>query len=567
MGRCTYYSSNYSPHLIIDGHVDAGSSYSGWASAISSELAVSAPMDIQIGGYYNPTSRTGNALIRIIETSAISYTSLKVRIGIIESNITRSAPNGTTLHNQVFRDMTPNITGIPLTISLGDTIYISQAFTCPSPLVSANCELVAFVQTDQSGGSHRIFQGAKRNVMTMTYYMDPFTLISPPNGNTVSVCSPQLIWHHSIDSDSGYAVRYKALISVNSSFNPIFVTSDTLSDTTWTPGLCMPNGLYYWKVIAINGHAPDMPCTANFHFTIFEQSRLTAFNLVSPTNGDTVGICSPSLKWRRSTDPDSGYQVHYQVAISQSQAFETPFIVSDTLSDTTWTPPLCLPDGPFYWKVEAFAPHTINRACDSNFSFVVHERSRLTPFVLISPLSGDTVNICSPPLFWQRSADPDSGYAVHYQVYISQSPSFETPFVISDTLGDTTWTPPLCLPPGPFYWRVEAFAPHTIDLLSQMVFNFVVYEPPTGCAYVVGDANGSSSFTGLDVTYGVRYFKGGPAPTYSCECPPGSGQSWYVSGDVNGSCSFSGLDVTYMVRFFKGGPGPIPCPNCPPVHR
>jgi hypothetical protein len=87
----------------------------------------------------------------------------------------------------------------------------------------------------------------------------------------------------------------------------------------------------------------------------------------------------------------------------------------------------------------------------------------------------------------------------------------------------------------------------------------------SGYPYVVGDANGSGTFTGLDVTYSVRFFKGGPLPPYSCECPPG--HTWYVSGDVNGSCTFTGLDITYMVRYFKGGPAPIPCPDCPPAAR
>ncbi|HBC46281.1 MAG TPA: hypothetical protein DCZ43_04475 [candidate division Zixibacteria bacterium] len=87
--------------------------------------------------------------------------------------------------------------------------------------------------------------------------------------------------------------------------------------------------------------------------------------------------------------------------------------------------------------------------------------------------------------------------------------------------------------------------------------------PLTGCAYVTGDANGSSTFTGLDITYSVRFFKGGPVPPLTCECTPG--HIWYVAGDVNGSCSFSGLDITYMVRYFKGGPGVMSCPDCPPV--
>ncbi|HBC47317.1 MAG TPA: hypothetical protein DCZ43_09750 [candidate division Zixibacteria bacterium] len=95
--------------------------------------------------------------------------------------------------------------------------------------------------------------------------------------------------------------------------------------------------------------------------------------------------------------------------------------------------------------------------------------------------------------------------------------------------------------------------------------NFNMQLLPVGCHYIVGDANGSNIFTGLDVTYCVRYFKGGPPPPYTCECPPGGGNFWYVAGDVNGSCSFTGLDITYMVRYFKGGATPIPCASCPPI--
>jgi hypothetical protein len=84
----------------------------------------------------------------------------------------------------------------------------------------------------------------------------------------------------------------------------------------------------------------------------------------------------------------------------------------------------------------------------------------------------------------------------------------------------------------------------------------------SGCEYVVGDVNGSDSYNGLDVTYGVSFFKGGPDPAYECECPPYA--TWYVSGDVNGSCGYNGLDITYGVAYFKGGAAPQPCADCPP---
>jgi hypothetical protein len=84
-----------------------------------------------------------------------------------------------------------------------------------------------------------------------------------------------------------------------------------------------------------------------------------------------------------------------------------------------------------------------------------------------------------------------------------------------------------------------------------------------GCTYVLGDVNNSNIFNGIDVTYMVGYFKGGPPPLESCNCPPHG--TFYAVGDVNGTCLFNGIDVTYAVSYFKGGPLPYPCPDCPPV--
>jgi len=87
-----------------------------------------------------------------------------------------------------------------------------------------------------------------------------------------------------------------------------------------------------------------------------------------------------------------------------------------------------------------------------------------------------------------------------------------------------------------------------------------------GCEYVVGDVNGSSSYNGLDITYGVNFFKGigsdPMCPIGSCPIPPCN--TFFYCGDVNASCSYNGLDITYGVNYFKGGDGPLPCGDCPP---
>ncbi len=85
----------------------------------------------------------------------------------------------------------------------------------------------------------------------------------------------------------------------------------------------------------------------------------------------------------------------------------------------------------------------------------------------------------------------------------------------------------------------------------------------SGCEYTIGDVNGSDSYNGLDITFGVAFFKGGADPMCT-ECPLCAG--WWYCGDVNGSCSYNGLDITYGVAYFKGGAVPIPCADCPPIE-
>lgn len=85
-----------------------------------------------------------------------------------------------------------------------------------------------------------------------------------------------------------------------------------------------------------------------------------------------------------------------------------------------------------------------------------------------------------------------------------------------------------------------------------------------GYSYIVGDVNGSDHYNGLDITYGVAYFKGGPEPLCP-DFPIGDCNSWNYCGDVNANCDYNGLDITYGVAYFKSGsPEPMPCPDCPP---
>ncbi|UCC79301.1 MAG: hypothetical protein JSW64_13665 [Candidatus Zixiibacteriota bacterium] len=107
------------------------------------------------------------------------------------------------------------------------------------------------------------------------------------------------------------------------------------------------------------------------------------------------------------------------------------------------------------------------------------------------------------------------------------------------------------------------------DSLPVIYYDLSLCLTPAGgadcCDYADGDVNGSDNFNGLDITYGVAFFKGGAEPLCP-DCAVNDCDSWNYCGDVNASCSYNGLDITYGVAYFKGGPAPMPCVDCPPCE-
>jgi hypothetical protein len=103
-------------------------------------------------------------------------------------------------------------------------------------------------------------------------------------------------------------------------------------------------------------------------------------------------------------------------------------------------------------------------------------------------------------------------------------------------------------------------------LANGRAIKFTTLAGNAGCDYVPGDINGNGHANGIDVTYGVNFFKGSSAPPFICDCP--NHGDLFIAGDINNSCSFNGIDISYMVNFYKGGASFIPCTDCPPAgHR
>ena len=452
------------PDAVIDGNI-AAENYGSYQSQINSERNQQSPLTMSLSGNFNSVTDTGHVIVTTYEQADSGYTSLRLRVVLDESRIHWVHSPGVSIHNQTFRDMMPNATGKTIALTLGQSRYDTFTFVARSPINHDSSEIVAFIQSDRTTPSpvKRILQAAKINVTQLDYNLTPFSLISPPNLDSIRTCHPDLVWHSASDPDSGFAVHYVAEIGSDPTFQNPPILSDTLSDTSWVCPNCLPpNTLFYWRVMAFNGHAPNIYSTQTFRFVVRDYV-LNDFSLISPGDLDTIPVCSPTLIWHSTVDLDSGFAVNYSAEISLDSTFQGVSIFTDTLPDTS----------------------------------------------------------------------------VYYSGCL---------------MSDTTW-----------YWRVLASNGHAPDRYSAQIFRLVVHEPG-GCAYVPGDINNNQSVNGVDIVFAVNYLKGASVPPVDCfpVCPL-TPNPFYAAGDVNGNCAFNGIDITYFVRFLKLQVLQLlSCPDCPP---
>jgi len=104
------------------------------------------------------------------------------------------------------------------------------------------------------------------------------------------------------------------------------------------------------------------------------------------------------------------------------------------------------------------------------------------------------------------------------------------------------------------------------DVAAGAEMAFSIYTGVQPCVYIPGDINGTGLINGVQVQYGVNYFKGfGPPPPFICPDCPNAGDTLFATGDVNGTCEFNGVDIQYFVNYLKGlGPDLTFCASCPP---
>ena len=293
-----------------------------------------------------------------------------------------------------------------------------------------------------SWGAQAVDSAGNQSALTYHHYLTVSFLKKPLMWSYLTDTTPTLYWAN-VSGAQGYALE----ISADSNFNSCLIQTEDIpaGSTTYTVDAseALPPGMYYWRmrVLREEGWSENTPV---WRFGI-SGNILDAPQLVSPatgtlTNNDPI----PQFEWNAAA-----HGAQYRIQIDNDARFRTPEV--DWTLDPgvlTFTPP-ALPDGKFYWRVQALSDIGAPGTWSTPWSLVVDTKAPLPPR-LGKP--ADNAVVRGLPIFsWKKSKS-----ALDYQIHI---------YAISGgaiTEYTTQPAPQLThqlLPgfsPGTCFWRVRA---------------------------------------------------------------------------------------------------------------
>jgi len=235
-----------------------------------------------------------------------------------------------------------------------------------------------------------------------------FNLASPASGSWTGNPRPTFVWHRT--TDAGVGLRcYELWMRLSS--DTWQLRQGNITDTTYAlqPAQALTHGTWYWRVRAVDSLGNY---TASYYWEwelYVDLQPPLAFNLVTPLDGATVSLPTPTFTWRSTTDASSGLS-HYELWLDS-------VLNVDNLSDTFSAPAAPLPEGPHRWWVKAV--DNVGNVRESNSRRTVYlDWNPPDTFSLAAPPDNDTTYLQQPRLYWHPAHDSGSGIR-KYRLYVN----------------------------------------------------------------------------------------------------------------------------------------------------
>lgn len=171
-------------------------------------------------------------------------------------------------------------------------------------------------------------------------------LVDPPNNAIDVSTTPTLNW----DSVQ-FAASFRLQLATDSNFTSPLINASglTFSQLNVAGGLLQNNTTYFWRVNATN-FVGTGPYSQIWKFRTITSPPVAAPSLISPPNGATNQILTPTLDWNDVFGSNG-----YKVLVSVDSFFNTT-LIDTTLTPSQYTVPAGRLNGSsrYYWKVRGF---------------------------------------------------------------------------------------------------------------------------------------------------------------------------------------------------------------------
>lgn len=263
------------------------------------------------------------------------------------------------------------------------------------------------------------------------------------------------------------------------------------------------NSRLYWRMRTINGDGAGKWSGARYFYTRPLPVPPDGFVNGPMSNlPGTLGTLRPVLEWDKSENV-----VKYTLQISTSDTF-SPLKLNKTITFAATVDPLVyehttdLAQGTqYFWRVMAIGSYGGAKSdWSATQSFTTPTLPPKVP-VPTAPLN-KTVNTYSPQITW-NAVTPDPGRTIEYQLQLSTSSKFTSIYAEYSGIAATSFTIPVELPAGTYYWRLRAVDDRAVVSNWSKVYNFktpatVVINVLDAALYSVGTIEG---IEGITVTY------------------------------------------------------------------
>ncbi len=398
------------------------------------------------------------------------------------------------------------------TATTGDTSYtlsdlINQAPGELDDLPDSTHIYWRVVALDRIGNETTCTPNTGRSFYTRFWVVpEPFSLLSPGDGDTCFTGDTTLTWEATTDRDPGDTItNYVVWYATNPAFTQNLDSLITVGPVTSIDiNNLNDNTTYYWKVRANDTNTDGRWSSETWSLRVSIPGAPGAFTLAGPADSSSIADDTVTVYWNPSIDPDPGDTITYSVEWSTDPTFTSSY--TGTTRDTFYTinglqdqldeiPE----DSTIYWRVEAvdLVGLSTTGTPTSGWSFTVYFIDPPQPFSLLSPGDGDTVSYGGDTtLVWETAIEPDPDDSTEYVVWWAYDNAFSSG-LDSITTSDTTYHIAGLLDDSTYYWKVRAQDNNSSGTWSTETFSFYANFPSQPEAFsLLNPVDDDTNFSG-----------------------------------------------------------------------